>query len=298
METFEQHGCLLGVFKKDTLIMKRTTLLVTAFLTMQVAFAQEIDSLQVEEPQIEVIEADGLALDSLSQIEMIDESIATSDTVYIREVVYDTVYMSTPSESVEIQAENVDIHSDFKPRKKPEIRTLAGSMGHSGGFGALTFKSSKFRDETVVMAGIRGGWIINRSLAIGLEGFGFIPTAKFQGLSQFDAVLIGGYGGMFLEPIFFSNQVVHVTFPVSAGAGWMGYHEDFDEGTFNDPDLIEGDVFWYVEPGANVEFNLARNFRLALGISKRFTQDLELIDTNSDDFNKISYYLTLKIGSF
>ena len=171
-------------------------------------------------------------------------------------------------------------------------------MGHSGGFGALTFKSSKFRDETIVMAGLRGGWIINRSLAIGLEGYGLIPTAKFQGLAPYDAVLIGGYGGLFLEPILFSNQVVHVTFPVGGGSGWLGYHEDFDEGQFSNPDLIEGDVFWYVEPGANVELNLARNFRLALGISKRFTQDLQLIDTDSKAFNKMNYYLTLKIGSF
>ena len=103
---------------------------------------------------------------------------------------------------------------------------------------------------------------------------------------------------MFLEPIFFSNNVVHITFPVSAGSGWIGYHEDFDEGQFENPELIEGDVFWYVEPGANVELNLARNFRLALGISKRFTQDLQLVDTSNDDFDKINYYLTLKIGSF
>ena len=278
--------------------MKRTTLFATAFLSIQFVFAQKIDSLQVEEPQLESIESDVLPLDSLTAIEIAGEFATALDTIYIREVVYDTVYMSSPNENVEIQAENVDIHSHYKPRKEPEIKTLAGSLGHSGGFGALSFRSSKFRGETVVMAGLRGGWIINRSLAIGLEGHGLIPTAKYQGLSQFDAVLIGGYGGMFLEPIFFSNNVVHITFPVSAGSGWIGYHEDFDEGQFKNPELIEGDVFWYVEPGANVELNLARNFRLVLGISKRFTQDLQLVDTSSDDFDKINYYLTLKIGSF
>ena len=112
---------------------------------------------------------------------------------------------------------------------------------------------------------MRGGWIINRSLAIGFDAHGLIPTAKFTDVSSFgDAVLLGGYGGLFLEPIVFSNEVVHVTFPISAGSGWIGYHEDFDESQFNSPELIEGDVFWYLEPGANIELNIANNFRVAL----------------------------------
>ena len=281
--------------------MKRTTIAILLLITTNYVFGQEIDSLQIEAPEVItdeiVVQTDTLELNEIEQ-SIEQTALTVGDTVFIREVVYDTVYMSTPNESVEIQAETVDIHPHSKPRKKSEIKTISGNLGHSGGFGALSFRSSKFRGETIVMAGLRGGWIINRSLAIGLEGHGLIPTAKYQGLSQYDAVLIGGYGGLFLEPIIMSNQVVHVTFPVSAGSGWIGYHEDFDEGRFDDPELIEGDVFWYVEPGANVELNLARNFRLALGISKRFTQDLQLVDTESDDFNKITYYLTLKIGSF
>ena len=277
--------------------MKRIALILFVAIVTNSTYAQEADSVQIE-PQIEIIEPQESVLPDSTGINEVTESTFSQDTVFIREVVYDTVFMSTPGENIEIQAQDVNIRSEHKPRRNSEIKTLSGHLGHSGGFGALSFRSSKFRDETIVMAGLRGGWIINRSLAIGLEGHGLIPTAKFQGLSQFDAVLLGGYGGMFLEPIVFSNQVVHVTFPVSAGSGWLGYHEDFDEGRFDSPDLIEGDVFWYVEPGANVEVNLARNFRLALGMSKRFTQDLELVDTKSNAFDKINYYLTLKIGSF
>ena len=104
---------------------------------------------------------------------------------------------------------------------------------------------------------------------------------------------------MVLEPIFFSNQVIHVTFPVSAGAGWLGYYED-DNSNFAtiDGDRVAEDVFWYVEPGVSLEINIARNFRLAGGVSKRFTEDLELLDTRNEDFNTLSYFITLKIGSF
>lgn len=190
---------------------------------------------------------------------------------------------------------------DRKKERRQDIKTLSGSMSHSGGFGALSFRSTKFRDESMVLAGLRGGWIINRTLGIGIEGHGIIPTAKFEDIEAGQEVnILGGYGGMFLELIFFSNEVVHVTFPVSGGAGWLGYHLTNEDNTTPGPleSEVDSDVFWYVEPGANLEFNIARNFRLDLGVSKRFTQDLELINTETDAFDKLNYYITLKIGGF
>lgn len=186
-------------------------------------------------------------------------------------------------------------------RRRQDIKTLSGTMSHSGGFGALSFRSTKFRDESLVMGGLRGGWIINRTLGIGIEGHGIIPTAKFMDIDSLNEVnILGGYGGMFLELIFFSNEVVHVTFPVSAGAGWLGYHLVSEDNTMPFPSdkEVDGDVFWYVEPGANLEFNISRNFRLDFGVSKRFTQDLELINTETDAFDNLNYYITLKIGGF
>ncbi|MEQ9424954.1 MAG: hypothetical protein RJQ09_11080 [Cyclobacteriaceae bacterium] len=274
--------------------MKYLVAICSALLLASSAYTQNLDSLASQSskeltPQV--------STDSL--INASEEILTAMDTVYIREVVYDTIYMSTPNESVPIDAQNVVNTTNIKPRNKSVIKTVSGRLGHSGGFGAVSFKTSNFRDETVVMGGLRGGWIINRTLAIGFEGWGLIPTSKYSGISETgEAVLLGGYGGFFLEPIILSNQVVHLTFPVSAGSGWLGYHEDFDNEDFTNDDLIEGDILWYIEPGANLEVNIARNFRIALGLSKRFTQDLELIQTKSTDFNKINYYMTLKIGSF
>lgn len=205
-------------------------------------------------------------------------------------------YQSTPEEQHSRRKEK----SKYKYRRSG-IKTLSGSMSHGGGFGALSFRSTEFRDESLVMAGIRGGWIINRTLGIGLEGHGIIPTAQFDDVSEdgSEVSILGGYGGMFLELIFFSNEVVHVTFPVSAGAGWLGYHRSGDNSfSVSDEGELDSDVFWYVEPGADLEFNISRNFRLALGVSKRFTQDLELDNTDLDAFDKLNYFLTLKFGGF
>ncbi|MEM6829983.1 MAG: hypothetical protein AAF551_05675 [Bacteroidota bacterium] len=189
-----------------------------------------------------------------------------------------------------------------KHNRRNDIKTLSGSMRHSGGFGAISFRSTKFRSESLVLAGLRGGWIINRTLGIGLEGHGIIPTAKYMDIDPVDEVnLLGGYGGMFLELIFFSNEVIHVTFPVSGGAGWLGYHRVIEGNNTSvnfDPIEVDSDVFWYVEPGASLEVNISRNFRLDFGVSKRFSQDLELIRTESDAFDELNYFVTLKIGGF
>ncbi|MCP4457276.1 MAG: hypothetical protein GY816_04500 [Cytophagales bacterium] len=193
------------------------------------------------------------------------------------------------------------IPEEEKVKKRKDIRTLSGSMSHSGGFGALSFRSTTFSGETMVLAGLRGGWIINRTLGFGLEAHGIIPTAKYSDIDTAgDVIALGGYGGMFLELIFFSNEVVHITVPVSGGAGWMGYSYDFDG---NNPqtsgdDLVDEDVFWYVEPGVGLEVNLSRSFRLAFGASKRLTQDLDLINTDESAFDRTSYFITLKVGGF
>ncbi|WP_420318787.1 hypothetical protein [Ekhidna sp.] len=213
-----------------------------------------------------------------------------------------------PSQKVEDTSDDtpkIIYYQSTEPEKRrdrrQDIKTLSGSMSHSGGFGALSFRSTEFRDESLVLAGLRGGWIINRTLGIGVEGHGIIPTAKFDDIEVGQEVnILGGYGGMFLELIFFSNEVVHVTFPVSGGAGWLGYHRINEDNTMPGPidNEVDADVFWYVEPGADLEFNISRNFRLAMGVSKRFTQDLELINTRPGAFDKLNYFITLKIGGF
>ena len=186
-----------------------------------------------------------------------------------------------------------------KKKDRREMKTLAGRNSHHGGFGALSFRGTNIDGKTAVFAGFRAGWIINRALAIGFEGHGLIPTAKYDGIDpNYRAVLLGGYGGMFLEPIIFSNEVVHLTFPIAGGAGWFGYHRDWEQYNDWNGSLIADDVFWYVEPGIAAELNISRNFRIGLGVTKRFTQDLNLANTDSKEFENPNYFITLKFGTF
>ena len=183
-----------------------------------------------------------------------------------------------------------------------DIQTLGGKNSHQGGFGGFSFRGTEFNHKDIIMAGFRGGWIINRALAIGFEGHGIIPTAEYENIDPDYAITsrsVGGYGGMFLEPIILSNKVVHITFPISGGAGWLGYIVDWEHNNnYYSNDLIDDDVFWYIEPGAALELNVARNFRINLGASYRFTEDLDLASTSPAAFEAWNYFITFKFGSF
>lgn len=182
------------------------------------------------------------------------------------------------------------------------METLSGTNSHSGGYGAIFFKGSSFKNKSIMMMGIRGAWVVNRAFGLGIDLNGLLPVSKFEDVNPIgtsDAILLGGYGGLLLEPVAWSKKLVHVTFPVSIGAGWLGYVEDWeDEYYYGGGDLLDNDVFWYIEPGINAEVNVTNYFRIDVGISKRFTQDLNLYNTPADAFDKLNYSLTLKFGGF
>ena len=210
-----------------------------------------------------------------------------------------TVYAQDEYVEEQVFEEEIEEHDEEhdRSRRKNEIKTLAKN-GHNGGFFGLTFKSTKFNQEPIITVGARAGWIMGRAVGIGFEVHGIVPTAKFDQIVPPEKVLLlGGYGGMFIEPIVFSNQVVHLTFPVAGGAGWLGYHHDWEQ-DYSTYELVEDDIFWYVEPGIALEVNVSKNFRMAFGASHRFTQELELSNTPEGAFDNRNYFITMKFGRF
>lgn len=196
----------------------------------------------------------------------------------------------------------VGLPMDDPESKTNEMETLSHNNARSGGYGALVLKGSKFRDESILIMGIRGAWLINQSLGFGLDLNGILPLSTYDDIDPEgidNGILTGGYGGFLLEPVLWPNKIVHVTIPLSIGAGWLGYIEDWENHKYDyHGDLYDDDVFWYIEPGVNVEINVTRFFRVNAGVSKRFSQGLTLINTPADAFDKINYAITLKFGGF
>ncbi len=188
--------------------------------------------------------------------------------------------------------------------QKREMQTLVNSNGftHNGFFFAPVIRVSSINDEVAFLPGFRGAWTINRAVSLGFEGYGLAPTIQQDNIVPGQSVRpLMGYGGFFIEPIIQSNRVVHFTFPVMFGAGWVGYIEDWsDRELLDDPtdELIDDEIIWVIEPGANVEVNIARFFRVDVGVGYRFTQDVKLVNTSPSGFRGFNYSLGLKFGRF
>jgi hypothetical protein len=282
---YAQEGA--GSKSTDSLQVKET---VSVSDTLDHVSTAEKEDTVITEVGSFTLDANDAVVETISGSEMDDavvvEEISASDTEGVTEI-------------ITVEPETTTYH--YRNYNKDKIQTLGGSNTHNGGFGGFAFKGTEFNDKNIMMIGLRGGWIVNRVLAIGFEGYGIIPTAEYDNIDITNFLTtraLGGYGGMFLEPIVLSNKVVHVTFPISGGAGWLGYVLDWETNNYYNDDLVDDDVFWYIEPGATIELNVARNFRIDLGASYRFTEDLEMINTPADAFEAWNYFISFKFGSF
>lgn len=193
-------------------------------------------------------------------------------------------------------------------QQETEMKTLFGNSGirSNGGYGALTTGYSNIDGRDAILMGARGAWLINHKLGIGLAGTGFLTSSKEDALLNDRYQLAGGYGGLFLEFIVNPNSPVHVSFPLTIGAGGIAYvRKDY---SFNsDFEALEHDSegFFMVEPGIELELNLLKFMRVAFGASYRYTSDvkLEYTSTNAaivgtDALRGFSGGITLKFGKF
>jgi hypothetical protein len=186
-------------------------------------------------------------------------------------------------------------------RKQEEFRTLLGNSRHNGLYGAFTVGYSEIEDRQAIIFGGRFEWITGHSLGLGFGGSGFINENHRDPVLNTDVFLTGGYGGLYLEPILMPNYPVHISFPVLLGAGGISYvTKDWD---FNHNMVQDSEAFLIAEPGVEIEFNLTRNFRLAIGTSYRFTTRFDIGMSpspvvNSSALQGFSYLMTFKFGKF
>jgi hypothetical protein len=187
------------------------------------------------------------------------------------------------------------------PKQNQEFQTLLGHDKHNGFYGAFSVGYTEIEDKQAVTFGGRLEWIAGHSIGLGFGGTGFINENHFEPSLNSNVFLTGGYGGIYIEPIVMPNFPVHISFPILLGAGGVSYvTEDMNW----DHNMIEDtEAFLIAEPGAELELNLTRNFRLAIGTSYRFTTPFNVgtsleTEVNSKALQGFSFMMTFKFGRF
>jgi hypothetical protein len=170
----------------------------------------------------------------------------------------------------------------------------------SGGYGALVWKSTSINDHYGTLLGVRGGWIINHTIALGAAVYSLANNIKADVAGPFGQDYINlTFGGLDAEYILNSDDVVHWSFHSLIGAGGVGFRrawqKDWDRHSNEDHDMRG---FFIVEPGVNLDVNITSWFRTSLGASYRFVSGADSPAATNSDLRGVSGMLTLRFGRF
>ncbi len=185
----------------------------------------------------------------------------------------------------------------------------------NGGYGSFNIGYTQINSQNALQLGGRVAWIANHRFALGLAGSGFVNTLdkNYSNDDPSEYFLAGGYGGIFFEPILMPNRPVHVSFPVILGVGGITAVDanNWESSHNNNSYYYDSDVFMVFEPGVDVEFNIVKFFRVALGASYRLTNGVDLtykyLDNNYDEhiinvdknaLDSFNFHVGFKFGWF
>ena len=185
---------------------------------------------------------------------------------------------------------------------------ISGEVKH-GGYGGPVLKITQINNETGVMVGGRGGWIINDTFSIGAGGYGLATVHEAPDVainypeylkndgSPRDLELALGYGGLIFEYIHSTDSLVHFTVDTLIGAGGIVYTEDIDYENSWD----KNDAFFVLEPGFSAEMNITEWFKIAAGVSYIYVNGIDgdvIVGMEDSDFGGLAGNLMFKFGSF
>ncbi|OGU56427.1 MAG: hypothetical protein A2X64_03180 [Ignavibacteria bacterium GWF2_33_9] len=202
-------------------------------------------------------------------------------------------------------------------------KVLFGGSLQSGGYGGPSLSFGQINDEIGLFVGGKGAWVINHTFAIGIGGEGLVSNHKVKGYSQEVVSFLNypettyidsswylsdfGYGGVYLEYIYNSNELVHLTGTILIGGGHLAYNPEPISMNQNhyphyDSEYLSYDRkssnFFVIEPALNAEINVAKWFRFDAGLGYRLVSSVDMPNTTSEQLSGLYGKITFKFGKF
>ncbi len=189
-------------------------------------------------------------------------------------------------------------------------RTLFGdSTELTGVYFSMSARYTNVLSTDVVDWGFGLAAVVNHKLNLGLAGAWSTSVLKNPAYQQYlvdggqtndlsGLELKYGYGGLLVEPLLFHRSAVHVALPVIIGVGGINYSYPAPNGNNSQRNRVDGQAFFALEPGLEVELSVVGPLRVGFGGSYLFTSDISLPETPPDVLRTAMARMTLKFGSF
>jgi len=165
----------------------------------------------------------------------------------------------------------------------------------------LSTRYGEINDADTFSGGLKVAYVANQQFEIGFEGnFIYSNQDAFNTALSTSVDLIGFYGGIHLEPIFFSKSRVNLSIPILIGAGGMGQVDSALIDSNEEPTLTDDDFdgVFVAEPGISALFNINRFLQLEAGVKYRFSSRINLAKSPVERINGFSAGLGVKVGIF
>ena len=183
-----------------------------------------------------------------------------------------------------------------------EVNTLFSNNGSTtkslGGYGGPLIEVADINSDWGIFIGGKGGVIVNRKFAFGGVGKGLVNAMDFSGddLNENDDAplsLTYGVGGVFVEYISNLESPIHFSIPIHLMGGEVTVEDATSSGL-----EIESSGIFVIEPGINLEFNLAKHFIPGIHISYRQVLGSSLVNLSDQDLSGVNIGLVFKFGAF
>jgi len=168
-------------------------------------------------------------------------------------------------------------------------------------FGGPTARFAHLAHDWGLMVGVRGEWVMDHVLGLGVAGYG-LATRSISATFSVDGkrpTLEMGYGGFIIEYIINPNGLVHFSLESLIGAGGLTYSIN---GGDHDPvpraDNFGADAFFVAEPGITVDLNVTKFLHLSVGAGYRIISKVDFHDLESKDVSGMSIGAMVKFGTF
>ena len=178
----------------------------------------------------------------------------------------------------------------FSAQSFAQEQTLLSGPIESGGFGGPVVKSSQVGNKFAVFAGGYGGWLVNHTFMIGGGGYGLVnnidapPVAQTYFGTTSTLRTQFGYGGLVLEYIGASDNLIHFTVGTLIGGGGVNYGYRYDWSNYNYNDVGNASACFVLEPNAGLELNITEFFRVDAGASYRLVRRTNLPADDRPEF--------------
>lgn len=173
--------------------------------------------------------------------------------------------------------------------------SFAQSLGN-GAFAAPVLKFTKLIDQSSLILGVKGGWVINKKIVLGAGYYaltGRVKTSVVDNQSGQNVLMNFNYGGLEFEYLVLNDNTFNISVDMLLGGGGQNYSLENQNKNYGTASLL----VW--EPQLNIEIKLYDWLHADAGISYRMISSYyKLYSVTRDDMQGINVVLTFKFGEY